>query len=49
MLPPREGHRRRFSDGDKQWILVKMDDAEALRGSDVAAERPESVRTGRTL
>jgi len=35
--------------GDKQWILVKMDDAEALRGSDIAAERPESVRTGRTL
>ena len=35
--------------GDKGWILVKMDDAEARRGSDIAAERPESVRTGRTL
>ena len=35
--------------GDKQWILVKMDDAEARRGSDIAAERPESVRTGRAL
>jgi len=35
--------------GDKGWILVKMDDEEARRGSDIAAERPESVRTGRTL
>ena len=26
-----------------------MTDAEARRGADVAAERPESVRTGRTL
>jgi DNA ligase D-like protein (predicted 3'-phosphoesterase) len=33
----------------RNWILVKMDDAEARRGADVAAERPESVRTGRTL
>jgi DNA ligase D-like protein (predicted 3'-phosphoesterase) len=35
--------------GAEQWILVKMDDEEARRGSDIAAERPESVRTGRTL
>ena len=35
--------------GERQWILVKMDDEEARRGSDIAAERPESVRTGRTL
>jgi DNA ligase D-like protein (predicted 3'-phosphoesterase) len=34
--------------GDGQWILVKMADDEARRGSDVAAERPESVRSGRT-
>jgi bifunctional non-homologous end joining protein LigD len=31
------------------WILVKMVDEEARRGSDVVADRPESVRTGRTL
>jgi DNA ligase D-like protein (predicted 3'-phosphoesterase) len=34
--------------GDGQWLLVKMADGEARRGSDVAAERPESVRSGRT-
>ena len=33
----------------KHWILVKMDDAAARRGSDIVAERPGSVRTGRTL
>jgi DNA ligase D-like protein (predicted 3'-phosphoesterase) len=35
--------------GDDQWILVKMADAEARRGSDITAERPESVRSGRTI
>jgi DNA ligase D-like protein (predicted 3'-phosphoesterase) len=34
--------------GDSQWVLVKMVDEEARRGSDIAAERPESVRSGRT-
>jgi DNA ligase D-like protein (predicted 3'-phosphoesterase) len=34
--------------GERQWILVKMADADARRGSDIAAERPESVRSGRT-
>jgi DNA ligase D-like protein (predicted 3'-phosphoesterase) len=34
--------------GDRQWILVKTADAAARRGSDIAAERPESVRSGRT-
>ncbi len=34
--------------GDRQWILVKTADEQARRGSDVVAERPESVRSGRT-
>ncbi|HEV3000815.1 MAG TPA: DNA polymerase ligase N-terminal domain-containing protein [Solirubrobacteraceae bacterium] len=34
--------------GPKQWLLVKKADEEARRGSDVTAERPESVKTGRT-
>jgi DNA ligase D-like protein (predicted 3'-phosphoesterase) len=34
--------------GDDQWILVKMVDEAALRGSDIARDRPESVRSGRT-
>ncbi len=34
--------------GENQWILVKARDAEARPGSDIVAERPESVRTGRT-
>jgi DNA ligase D-like protein (predicted 3'-phosphoesterase) len=34
--------------GGSQWILVKMVDEDARRGSDIAAERPESVRSGRT-
>ena len=34
--------------GGKQWVLVKMDDPGARRGSDVVAERPEGVRSGRT-
>jgi DNA ligase D-like protein (predicted 3'-phosphoesterase) len=32
----------------RQWVLVKADDDEARRGSDVVAERPASVRSGRT-
>ena len=32
-----------------QWLLIKRRDDEARPGSDVAAERPESVVTGRTL
>ncbi len=34
--------------GPKSWILVKMRDEHARRGSDIAAERPESVVSGRT-
>jgi DNA ligase D-like protein (predicted 3'-phosphoesterase) len=34
--------------GAKSWILVKASDDEARPGSDVVAERPESVRSGRT-
>ena len=32
-----------------QWLLIKRRDDEAEPGSDVAAERPESVLSGRTL
>jgi DNA ligase D-like protein (predicted 3'-phosphoesterase) len=32
-----------------QWLLIKRRDDEARTGSDVVAERPESVITGRTL
>jgi DNA ligase D-like protein (predicted 3'-phosphoesterase) len=32
----------------RRWILIKMRDEEARPGSDIVAERPESVRTGRT-
>jgi DNA ligase D-like protein (predicted 3'-phosphoesterase) len=36
--------------GDKpQWLLIKRRDDDALPGSDIAAERPESVLSGRTL
>jgi DNA ligase D-like protein (predicted 3'-phosphoesterase) len=34
--------------GDRQWVLVKMVDEAARRGSDVVAEQPESVRSGQT-
>jgi bifunctional non-homologous end joining protein LigD len=34
--------------GPKSWILVKMRDEHARRGSDITAERPESVVSGRT-
>jgi DNA ligase D-like protein (predicted 3'-phosphoesterase) len=32
-----------------QWLLIKRRDDEARPGTDVAAERPESVKSGRTL
>jgi DNA ligase D-like protein (predicted 3'-phosphoesterase) len=32
-----------------QWLLIKRSDEYARRGSDVAAERPESVQSGVTL
>ena len=32
-----------------QWLLIKRRDAEARPGSDVVAERPASVLSGRTL
>jgi DNA ligase D-like protein (predicted 3'-phosphoesterase) len=35
--------------GPRSWILVKMVDERARRGSDVVAEQPRSVRTGRTI
>jgi DNA ligase D-like protein (predicted 3'-phosphoesterase) len=49
-----DGHklRGRFGltrTGERSWILVKAVDEHARRGSDVAAERPASVRSGRTL
>jgi bifunctional non-homologous end joining protein LigD len=34
--------------GGKQWVLVKARDGDARSGTDVVAERPESVRSGRT-
>ena len=34
--------------GGKRWILVKVRDEEARPGSDVVAERPESIRSGKT-
>ncbi|CAA9510801.1 MAG: DNA_ligase_IV_Ku-like [uncultured Solirubrobacteraceae bacterium] len=32
-----------------QWLLIKRKDDEARPGTDIAAERPESVASGRTL
>jgi bifunctional non-homologous end joining protein LigD len=32
-----------------QWLLIKRRDEHALRGSDITAERPESVQSGTTL
>ena len=41
---------QRTRDGAKpQWLLIKRRDDEARPGSDIAAERPESVVSGRTL
>ena len=34
--------------GERRWILVKARDDAARPGSDIVAERPASVRTGRT-
>src|SRR5205807_6073793 len=35
--------------GEDSWILVKANDERAAPGSDIVAERPASVRSGRTL
>jgi DNA ligase D-like protein (predicted 3'-phosphoesterase) len=41
---------QRTRDGDKpQWLLIKRRDEYARRGSDIVAERPESVASGETL
>ncbi len=34
--------------GNRRWILVKTRDEHAAPGSDVAAQRPDSVRSGRS-
>jgi DNA ligase D-like protein (predicted 3'-phosphoesterase) len=34
--------------GEKRWILVKVRDETARPGSDIVAEQPASVRSGRT-
>jgi DNA ligase D-like protein (predicted 3'-phosphoesterase) len=34
--------------GERRWVLVKVRDEFARPGSDVTAERPASVRSGRT-
>ena len=34
--------------GERRWILVKVRDKHARAGSDIVAERPASVRSGRT-
>lgn len=34
--------------GEKRWILVKVRDEDARPGSDIAAEQPASVRSGKT-
>ncbi|MGZ6659014.1 MAG: DNA polymerase ligase N-terminal domain-containing protein [Solirubrobacteraceae bacterium] len=41
---------QRTRGGDKpQWLLIKRRDEQAAPGSDIAAERPESVHSGVTL
>jgi DNA ligase D-like protein (predicted 3'-phosphoesterase) len=35
--------------GEDSWILVKARDEQARPGSDIVAEQPNSVRTGRSL
>jgi len=41
---------QRTRGGDKpQWLLIKRNDEYAARGSDIVAERPESVYSGLTL
>jgi bifunctional non-homologous end joining protein LigD len=34
--------------GERRWILVKVRDEQARAGSDIVAQRPGSVRSGRT-
>jgi hypothetical protein len=34
--------------GERRWILVKVRDSFARTGSDIVAERPASVRSGKT-
>ena len=34
--------------GERRWILVKSGDDQARPGSDIVAERPASVRSGKT-
>jgi DNA ligase D-like protein (predicted 3'-phosphoesterase) len=34
--------------GDRRWLLVKARDEHSRPGSDIVAERPASVRSGRT-
>ncbi len=34
---------------DNRWLLVKANDEQARTGSDVVAERPTSVRSGKTV
>jgi bifunctional non-homologous end joining protein LigD len=34
--------------GEARWVLVKARDEHARAGSDIVAERPESVRSGKT-
>jgi DNA ligase D-like protein (predicted 3'-phosphoesterase) len=41
--------QRTRSGTQEQWLLVKRRDGEARPGSDIVAERPESVRSGLTL
>jgi DNA ligase D-like protein (predicted 3'-phosphoesterase) len=35
--------------GDRGWILVKANDEHAVPGSDIVAEQPTSVRSGRSI
>jgi DNA ligase D-like protein (predicted 3'-phosphoesterase) len=41
--------QRTGGDRSSQWLLVKRRDAEAQAGSDIVAERPESVRSALTI
>jgi bifunctional non-homologous end joining protein LigD len=41
---------QRTGGGEKpQWLLIKRRDEHAATGSDIVAERPESVHSGLTL
>jgi DNA ligase D-like protein (predicted 3'-phosphoesterase) len=41
---------QRTRGGEKpQWLMIKRSDDQAARGSDIVAERPESVQSGLTL